>query len=116
MARTQLLFKELKVLVKAIIFAESNNTEGAEKQPNEEGFEKVRRRKRHNTDETAVTVKKAAVQAKTAPTVNSFPPKEVTTRNFFAPSERQKWILIPATPRARHVRRQPLEKQVDRHQ
>jgi hypothetical protein len=78
---------ELTSLVKVSIFTEESSAiEGTEKQPNmEEGFQEVRRCKRHSTDETAKTVKKAAVQAKMSPTVNSSPPKEVTTQNFFAP-------------------------------
>jgi hypothetical protein len=45
----------------------------------EDGFKEVRRRKRHNTNESAPTSKKAAFSAVDTP------PKEVATRNFFAP-------------------------------
>jgi hypothetical protein len=45
----------------------------------EDGFKEVQRRKRHSTNETAPTSKKAACTA-----VDTHP-KEVATRNFFAP-------------------------------
>jgi hypothetical protein len=45
----------------------------------EDGFKKVRSRKRHNTNENATTLKKAAFSAVDTP------PKEAATRNFFAP-------------------------------
>jgi hypothetical protein len=72
--------KELKELVKAGFVAEEcNKTEDTEENPNEqEGFQEVRRRKRHGYNGTAKTAKKAAVQAKTSPTVKT-QPKEVTT-------------------------------------
>jgi hypothetical protein len=108
--------KELKGLMQESIFAEeSSNTEVTEEQPDEEeGFQEVRRRKRHSTNETAKTTNKAAVQAKMSATVKNSPPKEVTTWNFFAPSEWLKWTLILLPPRACHMRRQLLAKQVDR--
>jgi hypothetical protein len=78
--------KELKDLVKAsFITPKYNKPESTEENPNEEeGFQEVRRRKRHSSHETAKTAKKAAVQAKTPPTVSS-QPEEVITRNFFDP-------------------------------
>jgi hypothetical protein len=76
--------KELKGLVKAGIFEEEQSKKQV--QPTvEEGFQEVRRRKRHGTDESAKTAKKAAVQAKVSPSITKPPAKEVTTRNFFAP-------------------------------
>jgi hypothetical protein len=45
----------------------------------EDGFKEVRRRKRHNTNESAPTSKKAAFSAVDRA------PKEVATGNFFAP-------------------------------
>jgi hypothetical protein len=76
--------KELKGLVKAGIFAEEECNKDV--QPTEgEGFQEVRRRKRHGTDESAKTAKKAAVQAKASASIIKPPSEEVTTRNFFAP-------------------------------
>jgi hypothetical protein len=90
--------KELKDLVKASIIApEFNKAENTEENPKEEeGFQEVRRRKRQSSDETAKTAKKAAVQAKTSPTVKS-QPKEVTTRNFFAPLRATEMENDPST-------------------
>jgi hypothetical protein len=51
----------------------------------EDCFQEVRRPKRHATDETIGTSKKAAVQTKTSPSLNIPPPKDLVTRNFFAP-------------------------------
>jgi hypothetical protein len=62
----------------------ANTPEGQFKKPKsaatqEDGFKEVRRRKRHNTNESATTSKKAAFFAVDTPS------KEVATRNFFAP-------------------------------
>jgi hypothetical protein len=76
--------KELKGLLKAGIFGE----ERSEKQvqpTEEEGFQEVRRRKRHGTNKSAKTTKKAAVQAKASPPITKPSATEVATRKFFAP-------------------------------
>jgi hypothetical protein len=71
--------KELKSLMKASTTAGRTT----EKPAQNEGFQEVRRRKRHNTTEAAPTSKKAVPTEASAPA--SKPPKEITTRNFFAP-------------------------------
>lgn len=72
-------------MLKVSIFSEENKTrKGAGEPHQEEDFPEVRRRKRQNTEETANTVKKAAVRTKTPQSANTSP-KEVATRNFFAP-------------------------------
>jgi hypothetical protein len=73
---------ELRGLIKAKVRSQecgSINSTGPSSQE-EEGFKMIRRRKRQNSQETAETAKRAA----TLPTANSGP-KEVPTRNFFAP-------------------------------
>jgi hypothetical protein len=71
--------QELKAMLKASSPAgKSETTKCAASK--EDGFKEVRRRKRHNTNEDAPTSKKTACAAKVTP-----PPKEVATRNFFAP-------------------------------
>jgi hypothetical protein len=54
-----------------------------EKPTQDEDFQEVRRRKRHNTSEAAPTSKKAVPTATSDPATT--PPKQITTRNFFAP-------------------------------
>jgi hypothetical protein len=71
---------ELKGLLKASTAAKSGTT-GTPRQ--DDGFQEVRRRKRHNTQEAANTPKKLAVRPPTQPEFHS--PKEVVTRNFYAP-------------------------------
>jgi hypothetical protein len=70
--------QELKALLKASSPAgKSETTKCAASQ--EDGFKEVRRCKRHRTNEDATTAKKAACAAEVTH------PKEVATRNFFAP-------------------------------
>jgi hypothetical protein len=71
---------ELKDLLKASITVKSGTTGPT---PQDDGFQEVRRRKRHNTQEAAKTPKKAAIQSTPQPEITS--PKEVATRNFYAP-------------------------------
>jgi hypothetical protein len=71
---------ELKGLLKTSTAAKSGTT-GSPRQ--HDGFQEVRRRKRHNMQEAAKTSKKAAVQSTPQPESNS--PKEIATRNFYAP-------------------------------
>jgi hypothetical protein len=106
----------LKTVMKPSIFSEENKpTKDRRKNATqEEGFQELRRRKRLCTEETAQTVRKTAVQAKTTRDVNSSLSKEVATRNFFPPSKRRKWPWIIPVPKHCHVRRQLLEKQVGR--
>jgi hypothetical protein len=76
----------LKAVIKARTLADQTNipkTTGQQTNK-EDDFQEVRRRKTRATDETTGTSKKAAVQTKTSPTLN-IPPKEVVTRNVFAP-------------------------------
>jgi hypothetical protein len=78
--------QELKAVIKARTQTDQTNipkTTGQQKNK-EDDFQEVRRRKRRATDETTGTSKKATVQTKT-PTALNIPPKEVVTRNFFAP-------------------------------
>jgi hypothetical protein len=80
------MLQELKAVIKARTLADQTNipkTTG--QQRNKVGdFQEVRRRKSRATDETTGTSKKATVQTKTSTALN-IPPKEVITRNFFAP-------------------------------
>jgi hypothetical protein len=71
---------ELKDVLKASITAKSGTTGPS---PQDDGFQEVRRRKRHNTQEAAKTSNEGAVQSALQPEANS--PKEVVTRNFYAP-------------------------------
>jgi hypothetical protein len=71
---------ELKGLLKTSTTAKSGAT-GSPRQ--DEGFQEVHRRKRHNTQEIAKTSKKAAVQSTPQPVITSL--NEFATRNFFAP-------------------------------
>jgi hypothetical protein len=69
---------ELKAVMKASTPAgQSKTPKSAATQ--EDGFKEVRRPKRHNTNETAPTSKKAAC------TAVDTPHKEVATPNFFGP-------------------------------
>jgi hypothetical protein len=68
---------ELKSLLKTNNSA--GGTDTAAKSTQEDGFQEVPRRKRHNTTEAAPTSKKAAAEAKSTPN------KEIAMRNFFAP-------------------------------
>jgi hypothetical protein len=68
---------ELKAVLKASTQAgQSKTPKSAATQ--EDGFKEVRRRKRHSTNETAPTSKKAAC------TAVDTPPKEAVTGKFFA--------------------------------
>jgi hypothetical protein len=74
--------QELKAVLKA------SNSAGQSQTPKspatqEDGFKKVRRRKRHSTNEAARTSKKAGTTATLAAVET--PPRVVATRNFFAP-------------------------------
>jgi hypothetical protein len=64
--------------LKSILEATNSAEKSTEKPAQEEGFQEVRRRKRHSTTETAPTSKKQCLPER-------LPPKEVATRNFFAP-------------------------------
>jgi hypothetical protein len=69
---------KLKAVLKASSqTAQSEETKSSSTQ--EDGFKEVRRRKRHGTNEDASTSKKKVAAAEITP------PKEVVTRNFFAP-------------------------------
>jgi hypothetical protein len=75
---------ELKSLLKASNSAGGTDTTSESvKSTQEDGFQEVRRRKQHNTNEAAPSSKKAVPTGASAPV--STPPKEITTRNFFAP-------------------------------
>jgi hypothetical protein len=106
----------LRTVMKRSICSEENKptNDKKNKATQEEVFQELRWRKRRCTEETAQTVRKTAVQAKTSPDVNSSLSKEVATRNFFATFNRRKWTRILSFPRHRHVKRQLLEKQVGR--
>jgi hypothetical protein len=70
---------ELKDLLKASNLAGQQTTQ-------EGGFQEVRRWKRRATHETAGISKKSALKTETSPGLNiTPPPKEVVTRNIFAP-------------------------------
>jgi hypothetical protein len=73
---------KLKAVLKASTLANQSKTPKSTA-TQEDGFKEVRRRKRHSTDETAPTSKRAV------PTIASddvdTPSKVVVTRNFFAP-------------------------------
>jgi hypothetical protein len=74
--------QELKAVLQANTLAsQSKRPKTAATQ--EDGFKEVRRRKRHNTDETSPTSKRAVPTA--ASDAIHTPPKVVVTRNFFAP-------------------------------
>jgi hypothetical protein len=64
--------------LKSILKVGKSTEKSTEKPAQDENFQEVRRRKRHNT-----TSKKAVPTGTSAPV--STPPKEITTRNFFAP-------------------------------
>jgi hypothetical protein len=63
---------ELKALLKENTLADQTTSPKASGQQTtqKDGFQEVRRRKRHPEDETAGTSKRAAVQNKTSPTLN----------------------------------------------
>jgi hypothetical protein len=69
--------QELKTLLKA------HTPAGQSKTTEEDGSKEVRRRKRHSSNESAPTIKKAVPTADSA-AVNTTS-KTVPTRNFFAP-------------------------------
>jgi hypothetical protein len=69
--------------LKAILRTHISAGEITEKPSQEDGFQEVRRRKRHNTTEAAPTCKKPVTTGASAPV--STDPKEIPTRNFFAP-------------------------------
>jgi hypothetical protein len=77
---------ELKDMLKASALASPDKSPktGVEQLTQDGGFKEVRRRKRHNTDKAAQTSKKAEVQDETSDALNPLP-KEVVTRNYFAP-------------------------------
>jgi hypothetical protein len=78
--------QELEAVIKARILADQINipkTTGQQTNK-EDDFQEVRRRKRRATDETTGTSNKETVQTK-MPAALNIPPKEVVTRNFFAP-------------------------------
>jgi hypothetical protein len=68
---------------KSILKASKSAGKPTEKPAQNEGFQEVRRRKRHSTTETAPTPKKAVPTGASVPV--STPPKEVATSNSFAP-------------------------------
>jgi hypothetical protein len=68
---------------KSILKVGKSTEKSTEKTAQDEDFQEVRRCKRHNTTEAAPTSKKAVPTGASAPV--SRPPKEKTTRNFFAP-------------------------------
>jgi hypothetical protein len=70
--------------VSTLASQEKSPKPGREQLRHDEGFKDVRRRKRHNTDVSAQTSKKSAVQDETSDALNVLP-KEVITRNYFAP-------------------------------
>jgi hypothetical protein len=70
--------QKLKALLKASSPADKSETPNCAASQ-EDGFKEIRRRKRHSTNKTALTSKKAVCAAKVTP------PKEVATCNFFAP-------------------------------
>jgi hypothetical protein len=78
--------QELKAMRKTSTLAGQTNIPKATGQQTtqEDGFQEVRRRKRRVTDETTGTSKKAPVQTKTSPALNT-PLKEVDTRNLSPP-------------------------------
>jgi hypothetical protein len=82
MARTQSLYvyKLKAVLKESTPAGQSKTPKSAATQ--EDGFKEVRRRKRHSTNETVPTSKKAVPIA--ASTAEDTPSKEVVTRNYFA--------------------------------
>jgi hypothetical protein len=69
--------------LKAILRTSNSAGKTTEKPSQEEGFQEVRRRKRHSTTKTAPTSKKAMPTAASA--AASTPQKEVATGNFFTP-------------------------------
>jgi hypothetical protein len=77
----------IKAVIKARTLADQTNipkTTGQQTNKKDD-FQEVRRRKRRATNETTGTSKKATVQNKTSTALNIPLPKEVVTRNFFAP-------------------------------
>jgi hypothetical protein len=69
--------------IKALLKVSTTTPQTAKKPTQEEGFQEVRRRKRHSSNEAARTPKKILVTAEPA-AVNTTP-KTVPTRNSFAP-------------------------------
>jgi hypothetical protein len=69
--------------IKALLKVSTTTPQSAKKPTQEEGFQEVRRRKRHTSNEAARTPKKILVSA--APAAANTTPKTVPTRNFFAP-------------------------------
>jgi hypothetical protein len=70
--------EELKALLKASTLAGQQTTQ-------EDVFQKVRRKKRRTTDETAGTSKKEAVQTKPSPALNISPPRGSSPETFSPP-------------------------------
>jgi hypothetical protein len=92
--------QELKAVLKVSTLAGQTNlpkTTGQQTKQ-EDGFQEVRRRKRRATDETTVTLKKAAVHTKRHPKLHIPPPRTAT---------------LPVL-RSLQTRRQFLAKQVGR--
>jgi hypothetical protein len=71
--------KELKSLLKASTTA----CRSTEKPAQDADFQEVRKRKRHNTTEAALTSKKAVTTGASSPV--TMRPKKISTHNFFAP-------------------------------
>jgi hypothetical protein len=98
---------ELKAVLKASTLAGQFKTpKSAATQ--EDGFKEVWRHKRHNTNESAPTSKRAAFS-----TVDTPPPRR-SPRGISSPrSEHLTWTQILPTPRPHHARQQLLPNQVD---
>jgi hypothetical protein len=69
--------------IKALLKVSTTTQQTAKKPTQEQGFQEVRRRKRHSSNEAARTPEKILVTA--APAAVNTTPKTVPTRNFFAP-------------------------------
>jgi hypothetical protein len=75
---------ELKAVSAQAKHSDSLNKTSSESTAQDDDFREVRKRKRHNSDDTSQSAKNSA---KTVPISTAFklPPKAMSTRNFFAP-------------------------------
>jgi hypothetical protein len=77
------------LLKASTIAGKSVTPEDKKQRTQKEGFQEVRRRKRHSSSEAARTSKKPVVTA--APAAVNATPQAVPTRNFFAPPRAAKF-------------------------
>jgi hypothetical protein len=75
---------ELKAVCAQVKCSGAMNKPSSESRAQDDDFREVKKRKRHNFDDTSHSAKKSTKAVLTSAAVK-LPPKAVSTRNFFAP-------------------------------